>query len=128
MWRINSSRVQWRWEWQASAGGAGRWQKVEPEKGEDNWVWSPQGLVNMHVPEMWGFMRFENAYAPPQDAGPDAVAQWPARKALMCVHWLMPDFRAGHGGRLPESVLELGVKLGEGAESGVRAVEDLPGG
>ena len=25
---------------------------------EDNWVWSPQGVVNMHYPEMWGYVQF----------------------------------------------------------------------
>ncbi len=41
-WRINFSRVEWK------AGQAK----------EDNWVWSPQGLINMHVPERWGYLRF----------------------------------------------------------------------
>ncbi|HWC96579.1 MAG TPA: carbohydrate-binding family 9-like protein [Candidatus Sulfopaludibacter sp.] len=41
-WRINFSRVEW---------------KTKSEK-EDNWVWSPQGLINMHVPDRWGFVRF----------------------------------------------------------------------
>lgn len=41
-WRINFSRVEW---------------KVG-QKREDNWVWSPQGVVNMHVPERWGYLRF----------------------------------------------------------------------
>ncbi len=42
VWRINFSRVEWK------AGQAK----------EDNWVWSPQGVVNMHVPERWGYLRF----------------------------------------------------------------------
>lgn len=41
-WRINFSRVEWK------AG----------QKNEDNWVWSPQGVINMHVPEQWGNLRF----------------------------------------------------------------------
>ena len=24
----------------------------------DNWVWSPQGEINMHIPEMWGQVQF----------------------------------------------------------------------
>ncbi|MHC4092908.1 MAG: carbohydrate-binding family 9-like protein, partial [Planctomycetota bacterium] len=57
-WRMNFSRVQWQLE---VAGG--RYQKVtDPGTGkplpEDNWVWSPQGAVNMHMPEMWGVVRF----------------------------------------------------------------------
>ena len=25
---------------------------------EDNWVWSPQGVVNMHIPDRWGKVSF----------------------------------------------------------------------
>lgn len=41
-WRVNFSRVEWK------AG--------QPR--EDNWVWSPQGVVNMHIPDKWGYVRF----------------------------------------------------------------------
>jgi hypothetical protein len=44
-WRINFSRVEWK----------------EGQAKEDNWVWSPQGVVNMHVPEQWGYLRFVDA-------------------------------------------------------------------
>jgi len=44
-WRINFSRVEW---------------TVGKPK-EDNWVWSPQGVIDMHVPERWGFLRFVDA-------------------------------------------------------------------
>jgi len=57
-WRINFSRVEWRIE---VADGAYR-KVIDPATGrpypEDNWVWSPQGLINMHYPEMWGFVQF----------------------------------------------------------------------
>lgn len=51
-WRVNFSRVEWQHEIVA-----GEYQKV-PKTREDNWVWSPQGLINMHVPEKWGRVRF----------------------------------------------------------------------
>ena len=51
-WRINFSRV----EWQVRVAG-GKYEKL-PGLREDNWVWSPQGLVDMHVPEHWGFVKF----------------------------------------------------------------------
>jgi hypothetical protein len=35
----------------------GKYVKV-PGKPEDNWVWSPQGLIDMHVPEHWGYVHF----------------------------------------------------------------------
>ncbi len=51
-WRINFSRV----EWHTNIEG-GKYVKPPGQK-EDNWVWSPQGLINMHVPDRWGFVRF----------------------------------------------------------------------
>jgi hypothetical protein len=51
-WRVNFSRVEWRHEIVN-----GKYRKVPGTK-EDNWVWSPQGVVNMHIPEQWGVVRF----------------------------------------------------------------------
>jgi hypothetical protein len=42
-WRANFSRVEWR--------------HIPGEK-EDNWVWSPQGLIDMHVPTHWAYLHF----------------------------------------------------------------------
>jgi hypothetical protein len=50
-WRINFSRVEWRVQ-----VANGRYQKLPGP--EDNWVWSPQGVINMHVPEKWGTVHF----------------------------------------------------------------------
>jgi hypothetical protein len=52
-WRVNFSRVEWRVDIKG-----GRYVKA-PGMKEDNWVWSPQGVVDMHVPEKWGYVRFE---------------------------------------------------------------------
>jgi Carbohydrate family 9 binding domain-like len=52
VWRVNFSRV----EWQVDIVG-GKYVK-KPGTKEDNWVWSPQGVVDMHVPEKWGRVRF----------------------------------------------------------------------
>jgi hypothetical protein len=51
-WRVNFSRVEWR-----TNVVDGKYVKPAGEK-EDNWVWSPQGLINMHVPDRWGYVRF----------------------------------------------------------------------
>lgn len=51
-WRVNFSRV----EWVLDVVG-GKYKKREGLK-EDNWVWSVQGLINMHVPEKWGRVKF----------------------------------------------------------------------
>jgi hypothetical protein len=59
-WRINFSRVEWKTEIID-----GKYKKqINPKTNkpypEDNWVWSPQGVVNMHYPEMWGYVQFSN--------------------------------------------------------------------
>ncbi len=58
VWRVNFSRV----EWKVDAANGKYIKRFDPETGktlpEDNWVWSAQGLVNMHYPEMWGFVKF----------------------------------------------------------------------
>ncbi|WP_299557287.1 carbohydrate-binding family 9-like protein [Seonamhaeicola sp.] len=56
-WRINFSRVNW----QHSIIN-GKYQRKKDASGhylsEYNWVWSPQGVINMHVPEHWGYLYF----------------------------------------------------------------------
>jgi len=51
-WRINFSRV----EWDITTDG-GKYRKVKGRP-EYNWVWSPQGLIDMHVPSRWGYLHF----------------------------------------------------------------------
>ncbi|XP_078000759.1 uncharacterized protein LOC144453360 [Glandiceps talaboti] len=51
-WRINFSRV----EWHVHVVN-GHYEKV-PGLPEDNWVWSPQHAINMHLPERWGILQF----------------------------------------------------------------------
>jgi Carbohydrate family 9 binding domain-like len=57
-WRMNFSRV----EWDADTV-SGRYVRRRDAAGkllpEHNWVWSPQGVVNMHVPEKWGVVTFQ---------------------------------------------------------------------
>jgi hypothetical protein len=57
-WNINFSRVQWQTE--IIDGKYVR--KKDETTGrilpENNWVWSPQGVINMHFPERWGILQF----------------------------------------------------------------------
>jgi hypothetical protein len=59
-WRINFSRVDW--ELDVVDGDYTKRRAATGELlPEHNWVWSPQGEINMHVPERWGFVMFEGA-------------------------------------------------------------------
>lgn len=57
-WRINFSRVNWR----TVIENNNYVKEINPETGrrypEFNWVWSPQGVINMHYPETWGYIQF----------------------------------------------------------------------
>lgn len=57
-WRINLSRVDW--PLAIEDGGyrkASNPSRQDPHP-ESNWVWSPQGAIDMHLPERWGVVRF----------------------------------------------------------------------
>ena len=57
-YRVNFSRVQWKVDIVDN-----KYQKrTNPETGrplpEDNWVWAPTGVINIHYPELWAFVFF----------------------------------------------------------------------
>lgn len=61
--RVNFSRV----EWASEVTTDGSYKKV-PLEGEDkirenNWVWAPTGVINIHMPEHWGFVQFSDKVA-----------------------------------------------------------------
>lgn len=62
-WRINFSRVEWHTD--IVDGKYVKRTNAETKKPlpEDNWVWSPQGAINMHMPERWGVMQFSSLSA-----------------------------------------------------------------
>lgn len=66
-WRINFSRVNWDF-----AIHNGVYERKRNADGsycpEYNWVWSPQGVVNMHEPEKWGYVYFSNKKAGQEDS------------------------------------------------------------
>ena len=78
-WRVNFSRVEWRHEITN-----GQYHKV-PNTREDNWVWSPQGAVDMHRPEHWGYVQFSTAAPGQATYRIDAAA--PIRNRLMQIYY-----------------------------------------
>jgi hypothetical protein len=57
-WRMNFSRVEWKFivenEKYVRIPAENRWDVHE----EDNWVWSVQNEINMHIPSRWGLVQF----------------------------------------------------------------------
>ncbi|OLE60036.1 MAG: hypothetical protein AUI36_12760, partial [Cyanobacteria bacterium 13_1_40CM_2_61_4] len=83
-WRVNFSRV----EWKTDAVG-GDYRKVAGLR-EDNWVWSPQGIIDMHRPERWGYVQFSTARPGSVKLRPDAALV--AREALMEIYHAQRTF------------------------------------
>lgn len=96
-WRVNFSRVEWR-----ATVAHGEYVKVEePAEGrarpEDNWVWSPQGLINMHYPEMWGFVQFSELEAGAGVEGFVPLAEDESRWFLRQVYYRQRSWFSKHG-------------------------------
>lgn len=114
-WRINFSRV----EWKVSIKNGFYEKKSDPSSGkplaEDNWVWSPQGLIDMHYPEKWGFVQFSDKQV---GEGKDEFIQHPEEKAkwaLRQVYYKQREYfsKYGHYASSVE-MLNLGGKKVEG--------------
>ena len=84
IWRINFSRVEWQVDTQS-----GKYMKG-PGVREDNWVWSPQHVIDMHQPQLWGYVGFSGE---PQFVDPTHAA----RMALHHVYYRQKAHLEKHG-------------------------------
>lgn len=109
-WRVNFSRVEWRHEIRD-----GKYKKV-PDAKEDNWVWSPQGVINMHRPETWGIVQFSAGKPGTVEFAPDPAG--PTRHVLHEIYYAQHDFRKMHR-RWAKTILELGFAANDGVWEGV---------
>ena len=101
-WRVGFSRVQWQTEIKD-----GKYVKI-PGVPENNWIWSPQGVVDMHRPERWGYVQFTRTAPGTVPFVPDVSA--PARDALQEVYYAQKDFTKANG-RWAGSLDELGLSV-----------------
>ena len=96
-WRVNFSRVEWQVD---SADGhyTKRLKSGTKESlSEDNWVWSPQGAIDMHMPERWGYVQFSGTIA---GAGTDTFVEDPNERvkwALRRLYYRQRRWRADKG-------------------------------
>ncbi len=96
-WRVNFSRVEWDTE---IIDGTYK-KKINPQTGkslpENNWVWSPQGIINMHSPETWGYIQFTDKLVGTEkvefNLNIDEYAKWALRKIYYAEH----DYKLNNG-------------------------------
>jgi hypothetical protein len=106
-WRIGFSRVEWDTEIKD-----GKYVKKKGANGRDlpehNWVWSPQGLINMHYPERWGYLQFSRK---PQGEAPTPFVLPYAEKQkqyLWLVYYKQKDYLQKNG-RYAALLADIGV-------------------
>jgi hypothetical protein len=64
---------------------------------EDNWVWSPQGAIDMHMPERWGYAQFSSLTA---GSGTEKIVDDPNERvkwALRRLYYRQRAYRDAHG-------------------------------
>ena len=96
-WRVNFSRVEW--DVDVTDGRYAKRRKpgsTDPLP-ENNWVWSPQGAIDMHMPERWGYVQFSGeragASTEPFVDDPNERVKW----ALRRLYYRQRRFRAANG-------------------------------
>ncbi len=90
-WRIDFSRVEWDVEVKD-----GKYVKLKGANGrnlpEHNWVWSPQGVINMHYPERWGYLFFSKPEAGKTSADYVIPYSEKQKKHLWLVYYLQKEY------------------------------------
>jgi hypothetical protein len=99
-WRLNFSRVEWRFDI-----AEGKYVRRKDRR-EDNWVWSPQGVVDMHRPETWGYVQFSTAAPGQAQFRPDPAG--PAKHLLHRIYHAQKAFEKEHD-RYARSLADLGL-------------------
>jgi hypothetical protein len=99
-WRVNFSRVEWNVEI-----AEGQYKKVAGKR-EDNWVWSPQGVIDMHRPEKWGYVQFSTDEVAKAEFKPDPLAK--ERNLLLNIYYAQKDYRKEHG-KWAKNLAELSI-------------------
>ena len=107
-WRVNFSRVEWQTDVNAGTYVKRQRPGTADPLPEDNWVWSPQGAIDMHMPERWGFVQFSGLRG---GTATEAFADDPNERvawALRRLYYRQRTFRM-NGGSYARSLDALGA-------------------
>jgi hypothetical protein len=114
-WRVNFSRVEWLHE---VIGGK---YKKKPNRSEANWVWSPQGVIDMHQPDHWAYVQFSTDVAGKAVYKADPAG--PIRDRLMAIYRAQRRFRDKNK-RWANTMGELGLAETESQATTITPVGD----
>jgi hypothetical protein len=88
--RVGFSRVEWQ-----TTIEEGRTVKI-PDRPENNWIWSAQGIVDMHRPERWGSVVFSGS-ASTVGIRPTPDPDQAIRDLMMEIYHRQRSYQATHG-------------------------------
>ena len=92
-WRMNFSRVEWGVQAEPSGGG---YAKI-PGRQEETWVWSPHGVVDMHYPELWGYIQFSALAVGSGTVSPSRPPEEEAKRVLREIYYRQREHRRATG-------------------------------
>ena len=107
IWRLNFSRVQWETEI-IDGKYVKKTDANNKQLPENNWVWSPQGIINMHAPERWGYIQFSTNEAGselPEFKMPYSELQ---QQYLWLIYYKQQEYRSKNG-KYANSPSDLGI-------------------
>ncbi|MEZ5104875.1 MAG: carbohydrate-binding family 9-like protein [Draconibacterium sp.] len=96
-WRINFSRVQWQTEIENNQYVRKKDPATDKILPENNWVWSPIGVINMHYPERWGNLQFSTEYEYTEGDSQEMDAEDKLRDYLWLVYYKQKKFLSENG-------------------------------
>jgi hypothetical protein len=96
-WRINFSRVEWDRDIENGEYVVRTNLATGRRLPEHNWVWSPQGIIDMHAPEHWGYLQFSTHAGGGDTVSFVAPADSKAREALWKLYYKQQDYRQKQG-------------------------------
>jgi hypothetical protein len=107
-WRVNFSRVEW--EVMITDGHYSKQSDPATDKllPEHNWVWSPQGVINMHYPERWGYARFSSKNAGDRAEQCSMPPDLAIKNFLWLLYYKQRDYRNANG-RYAADGYQLGI-------------------
>jgi hypothetical protein len=99
-WRVNFSRVEYRVDTATGATVKAKDAGTGKLLAEDNWTWTPQGVINIHYPEMWAYVQFSSKLAGQGrekfDRRADEKVKWALRK-IYYAEWAYYYEKSGFG-------------------------------
>ena len=72
---------------------------------EDNWVWAPTGVINIHEPERWGILHFTDEKGNPNSPALDEyISTFGLRDRAVQVYYAQHAYASDNGGNFTTDV------------------------